>query len=38
MIIIDKVFINNSIAPALQDSSGFSFPIGVSSSCNPKFF
>jgi hypothetical protein len=26
--IINKIFINNSIAPALQDSSGFSFSIG----------
>jgi hypothetical protein len=38
MIIINKVFINNSIAPTLQDSLGFSFSIGVSSSRNPKFF
>jgi hypothetical protein len=38
MVIIDKIFINNSITPALQDSSGFSFSIGSQQLARPKKF
>jgi hypothetical protein len=38
MVIIDKIFINNSIAPALQDSSGFSFSIGSQQLARPEIF
>jgi hypothetical protein len=38
MVIMDKIFINNSIASALQDSSGFSFSIGSQQLARPEIF
>jgi hypothetical protein len=36
MVIIDKIFVNNLIASALQDSSGFLFFIGSQQLARPK--
>jgi hypothetical protein len=38
MVIIDKIFINNSIALALQDSLGFSFSVGSQQLARPEIF